>query len=107
MPVNPRQERPRDPFSKKFHACLAAYDHAGGDLDEKKQFKDQVRHALWAKEYNGPELKSDDAVPYDAWLPILRELDAMYAALRLPAPPSSLSSAEKKLYRPEKILVST
>ena len=92
MPAH-HQERPLDPFSKRFDACLDAYDRAGGDPGEKELFKEQVRHALSAREYSGPVLKSDAAAPYDAWLPILHELDAMCAALRQSGPPSSSSSS--------------
>lgn len=95
--------RSLEAFSNKIHACLEAYDDAGGDPEEKGLFKDQVRHALLTEEYNVPSLDSDEAVPLDAWRPILRELDAMYAALRQSGPRPSGSVA----YRPEEILVST
>jgi hypothetical protein len=101
MPVH-HEKRPLDPFSERFDACLAAYDHVGGDPGEKKLFKGQVRHALFAEDYNGQPVEPDTvARNHEAWLPILRELDAMYAALCPSGPPPSSP------YAPKEILVST
>ncbi|KAG0655397.1 hypothetical protein C6P46_000994 [Rhodotorula mucilaginosa] len=99
MPVH-HEKRPLDPFSERFDACLAAYDHVGGDPGEKKLFKGQVRHALFAEDYNGQPVEPDTvARNHEAWLPILRELDAMYAALCPSGPPPSSPYAPKEILR--------
>ena len=45
MPVH-HEKRPLDPFSERFDACLAAYDHVGGDPAAKRAFHAQARRAV-------------------------------------------------------------